>query len=431
MASVDSKTSLKIDELIDGSIISGAIDGSGHLILTTRGGASIDAGFVAKQNVSTWSSATSYIGGDIVGYAGQIWQAASNNTNKPPALNTSVWTRLVGESHNDWSEKNPRFDADSLADWDVSYKTGSPTAALTSVAGEFETGLNALKLSLPVNSVQRAFQKEENLVRDGEVITVTVRAKLISASANASITVEMLQNKTNTPVPGASGNTVVNPNVFDGAPYALTTSWANYVFTLSAAAALPRAYVAIVASAGATASCVMLIDRISISRRSSPALEAWPVGSIFFTSSSTSPKELLGGGVWQAFGAGRVPVGVDVGQTEFDTVEKTGGAKTHTLAISEMPAHDHGAGSYSTSTDGSHTHGPGDYSISSRASTGSAGGAAQGNTTTAGTPPVSGTSGSGGSHSHGVNGTSGSRGGDGAHNNLQPYIAVYMWKRLI
>jgi hypothetical protein len=38
---------------------------------------------------------------------------------------------------------------------------------------------------------------------------------------------------------------------------------------------------------------------------------------------------------------GRVVVGLDEGQTEFDTVGETGGAKTHTLVVGEMPSHRH------------------------------------------------------------------------------------------
>jgi microcystin-dependent protein len=38
---------------------------------------------------------------------------------------------------------------------------------------------------------------------------------------------------------------------------------------------------------------------------------------------------------------GRVPVGLDSTQTEFDTLAETGGAKTHTLTIPEMPSHNH------------------------------------------------------------------------------------------
>lgn len=41
---------------------------------------------------------------------------------------------------------------------------------------------------------------------------------------------------------------------------------------------------------------------------------------------------------------GRTPVGVDTGQAEFDTLGKTGGAKTHQLTVTEMPQHNHAYG---------------------------------------------------------------------------------------
>lgn len=59
---------------------------------------------------------------------------------------------------------------------------------------------------------------------------------------------------------------------------------------------------------------------------------AWPVGSVFISVVATNPATLLGTGTWTAFAAGRMLVGLDAGQTEFDTVEETGGAKTHTHA---------------------------------------------------------------------------------------------------
>lgn len=58
------------------------------------------------------------------------------------------------------------------------------------------------------------------------------------------------------------------------------------------------------------------------------ALGAWPVGSVFIGVTSTSPATLLGGGTWAAFGAGRVLVGLDSGDANFDAAEETGGAKT-------------------------------------------------------------------------------------------------------
>lgn len=54
----------------------------------------------------------------------------------------------------------------------------------------------------------------------------------------------------------------------------------------------------------------------------------WPVGSIYLSAVSTNPADLLGIGTWVAVGAGRVLVGVDPNDTDFNAVLKTGGAKT-------------------------------------------------------------------------------------------------------
>ena len=42
---------------------------------------------------------------------------------------------------------------------------------------------------------------------------------------------------------------------------------------------------------------------------------------------------------------GKVPVGFDSSQTEFDVLGETGGAKTHTLSVAEMPGHTHNGSS--------------------------------------------------------------------------------------
>ena len=68
----------------------------------------------------------------------------------------------------------------------------------------------------------------------------------------------------------------------------------------------------------------------------------YPVGSIYINATnSTNPGTLLGFGTWTAFGAGRVPVGIDSSDTDFDTAEETGGSKTHTLTTNELPSHTH------------------------------------------------------------------------------------------
>lgn len=62
-------------------------------------------------------------------------------------------------------------------------------------------------------------------------------------------------------------------------------------------------------------------------KQAATLLAAYPVGSIYINTSNTNPGTFIGG-TWTAFGAGRVPVGFDSGDTDFDTDEETGGAKT-------------------------------------------------------------------------------------------------------
>lgn len=52
----------------------------------------------------------------------------------------------------------------------------------------------------------------------------------------------------------------------------------------------------------------------------------WPVGSIYISVNDVNPSTYFGG-TWVSFGAGRCLVGVDTSQTEFNTVQKTGGSK--------------------------------------------------------------------------------------------------------
>lgn len=66
----------------------------------------------------------------------------------------------------------------------------------------------------------------------------------------------------------------------------------------------------------------------------------YPVGSIYMSVNNTNPSTIFGG-TWVAWGAGKVPVGVNANETEFNSVEKTGGAKTHTLTTQQIPSHAH------------------------------------------------------------------------------------------
>jgi len=63
----------------------------------------------------------------------------------------------------------------------------------------------------------------------------------------------------------------------------------------------------------------------------------YPVGAVVTLGVSTNPATLYGIGTWTAI-AGKVVVGIDATQTEFDTLNETGGAKTHTLTKAELPS---------------------------------------------------------------------------------------------
>ncbi len=121
---------------------------------------------------------------------------------------------------------------------------------------------------------------------------------------------------------------------------------------------------------------------------------AYPVGSIYVNAAvATNPATLLGFGTWTAFGQGRVMVGLNGSDADFDTAEETGGAKTHTLSTSEIPSHNHTVPLYGTGVGG-----------------------------------VNPSTGPGGPT--GIEYPTSSTGGGGSHNNLQPYVVVYMWKRV-
>lgn len=138
--------------------------------------------------------------------------------------------------------------------------------------------------------------------------------------------------------------------------------------------------------------------------------ETFPVGSVYIAVVSTDPNTLLGYGTWQAFGTGRVLVGLDSGDPDFDTVEEIGGEKTHTLTTPEIPAHTH--------VQDAHGHLTQRYPTATGASSGFTIDTSMSGTLADNTLPVK--------NAVAVNQNAG---GDGAHNNLQPYIVVYMWKR--
>lgn len=82
----------------------------------------------------------------------------------------------------------------------------------------------------------------------------------------------------------------------------------------------------------------------------------FPVGSVYISTASTNPATLFGIGTWERIGSGRTLIDAGGGFT----AGSTGGADTHRLTVNEMPAHNHTAW---TEAAGNHAHNRGNMNI--------------------------------------------------------------------
>lgn len=114
----------------------------------------------------------------------------------------------------------------------------------------------------------------------------------------------------------------------------------------------------------------------------------YPVGSYYETSDTSFNPNTAWGGTWSLEAEGMVHIGAGSNYTAGDT----GGEATHKLTVDEMPSHNHDLprvmGFVYSTAGGNGTYG----SVSTWT-------------------------------------TVGNRGGDGAHNNMQPYVVVNRWHR--
>lgn len=117
-----------------------------------------------------------------------------------------------------------------------------------------------------------------------------------------------------------------------------------------------------------------------------------PIGSVYISVSSKSPEELFGGS-WERIAKGRTLVGVDIDDTDFNTVEKVGGNK-------KLQAHNH-----LIQVDGINVQLRSGFATGGNGRALSLDGTVNGNTST-------------------------STYGEGNSGNLQPYFTVYIWKRI-
>lgn len=128
----------------------------------------------------------------------------------------------------------------------------------------------------------------------------------------------------------------------------------------------------------------------------------YPVGSVYITYNNVNPGTFIGG-TWVQFGQGRTLIGQGTGNdgsTSMSfTANSSGGEYKHQISIDEMPSHNHSRGTYLCSHEAS------GYGLT------------RGSVGFADRVIVSGSD------------NTGNKGGNGRHNNVQPYITVYFWRR--
>ena len=160
------------------------------------------------------------------------------------------------------------------------------------------------------------------------------------------------------------------------------------------------------------------------------ALDAYPVGSIYMSVNSTSPA-ILFGGTWEAMPAGRVLLAQ--GESQWGTTYaagSTGGEATHLLTPEEMPRHKHDAVANNVNISGTAYLQMGNgVSIATGSTTGVFSAIGSGTVEGYGSGSRSGTNGLKFNSTHTPTISISYTGADTAHNNLQPFIAVFMWRR--
>ncbi|MCK9479548.1 MAG: hypothetical protein M0R40_08645 [Firmicutes bacterium] len=133
-------------------------------------------------------------------------------------------------------------------------------------------------------------------------------------------------------------------------------------------------------------------------------LDCYPVGSIYITVSNISPAQLFGGS-WEEYAQGRVLAGYKSDDADFNQAGKTGGTKTVTLTEAQIPKHKHTIRWYQGQYISLSGNGTGESSSGYR--TGYSSGTVYNNAMTADLQEQ----------------------GGGAHQNMQPYITVKIWRR--
>jgi microcystin-dependent protein len=391
MTAVDIFKASRMLEIENTTVVSGVVDSNGHLLLSTRAGEEIDAGHVVgapgEDGIpgEDGTPGTPGTPGDPAIPAGTIslWGSDTAPTNwlicDGSAVSRTAYPSLfdaIGIKYGAGDGVNT-FNLPNLKGRVPIGKDAAQTefAALAQTGGEKKHLLTVAEMP----SHQHNFNTEASAVASG--FTGTTGAMRPSTAGYTQI-------QSVTATGGDTPHNVLNPytvvNFIIKVTAGTTPGDSELATRLAALEAQFSATPAgtITGWGGAAAPPNWLIcDGSAVSRATYASLFA-AIGISFGPGDGSTTFNLPNL-------KGRVPVGRDAAQTEFDVLGETGGAKTHTLSIAEMPAHTHTTRIRTAITWAGLSGGSQIYGLDS-----------------AGNDPTS------------------STGGGGAHNNLQPYQVV-------
>lgn len=159
-------------------------------------------------------------------------------------------------------------------------------------------------------------------------------------------------------------------------------------------------------------------------------LEIYPINSIYISTSATNPSQYIGG-QWEAYGQGRTIVGAGSGYN----VNATNGEYQHTLNTNEMPSHSHGT-HIEIRPPSKNLEGTIQYPLYMGGESGGSNGVVKWSVSSKRQYTTNGTTTNSwqkltinATHNHTFSGSMNAAGGSEAHENMQPYITTYMWKR--
>ena len=177
--------------------------------------------------------------------------------------------------------------------------------------------------------------------------------------------------------------------------------------------------------------------------------KTYPIGSIFKTTTYSTKEQVQNviGGTWEVYASGKTLVGVNTSDSTFNSAGKIAGSITTTLTSSNLSAHTHSIPALTGSTGENGAHGHAVYIYYDQSGYGVtipkythyiAFGKVGYTSTTAQSNKNYMISNSiwaneGGAHSHTFStnrSTTGTQGNGTTFTNLQPYITVYMYKRV-